>query len=202
MDAQQLYKNLVIFVAPALKPYGFSKNRQTYYCRSQNNWGLIDFQKSWQSDKESLPFTVNLGVASDRLLRFFFPDKNKRPTIWDCHWQIRLGYLTNKEDVWWKVDDQTSIENLGKEILNSLTNRAIQEINHYISDESLRDLWISGQSPSLTEFQRLMYLSVFLKELGPSELLEPTLTKLKEISQGKPSAVTAELHIERLKGLQ
>jgi hypothetical protein len=202
MDAQQHFKNLVTFVAPVLKPYGFSKNRQTFYCRSPNNWGLIDFQKSWQSNKESLPFTVNLGVASDRLLRFFSPDKIKRPSIRDCHWQIRLGYLMNKRDLWWKVDEQTSIENLGKEIVNPLENRAIQEINHYISDESLRDLWISGQSPSLTEFQRLMYLSVFLKELGPLELLEPTLTKLKQISEGKPSAVTAELHIERLRGLQ
>jgi Domain of unknown function (DUF4304) len=202
MDALHLFKNLVIFVAPALKPYGFSMNRQTFYCQSQNNWGLIDFQKSWHSGEETLPFTVNLGVASDRLLRFFSPDKIKRPSIWDCHWRIRLGYLMNKEDVWWKVDEQTSVENLGKEIVNPLTNRAIQEINHYISDESLRDLWISGQSPSLTEFQRLMYLSVLLKELGPEELLEPTLLELKQISEGKPSAVTAELHIEKLRDLR
>jgi Domain of unknown function (DUF4304) len=202
MDAQQLYKNLAIFVAPALKPHGFSRNRQTFYCRSQNNWGLIDFQKSWQSDRETLHFTVNLGVASERLLRFFSPDKIKRPSIWDCHWQIRLSYLMNKNDVWWKVDEQTSIDDLGKEIVNPLVNRGIQEINHHIRDESLRDLWISGQSPSLTEFQRLMYLSVLLKELGPSELLEPTLTKFKQVSEGKPSAVTAELHIERLRGLQ
>jgi Domain of unknown function (DUF4304) len=202
MDAQKFFEKLVIFVAQALQLHGFSRNRQTFYCRSQNNWGLIDFQKSWQSDKESLPFTVNLGVASERLLRFFSPEKNKRPTIWDCHWRIRLGYLMNKEDVWWKVDEQTSIEDLGKEILYPLTNRAVQEINHYISDESLRDLWISGQSPSLTEFQRLMYLSVFLKELGPAELLEPTLTKLKQISESRPSAVTAERHIERLRSLK
>jgi hypothetical protein len=202
MGTQQLFKKLVIFVTPALKPYGFSRNRQTFYCRSQNNWGLIDFQKSWQSNKESLPFTINLGVASERLLRFFSLDKIKRPSIWDCQWQIRLGYLMNKKDMWWKVDEQTSVENLGKEIINPLTNRAIQEINRYISDESLRDLWISGQSPSLTEFQRLIYLSVLLKELGPEELLEPTLLELKQIFEGKPSAVTAELHIEKLRDLR
>lgn len=202
MGAQQLFKKLVIFVTPALKPYGFSRNRQTFYCRSQNNWGLIDFQKGWHSSDEILPFTVNLGVASERLLRFFSPDQIKRPTIWDCHWQIRLGNLVSNKDVWWRVDEQTSIESLGNEIIDLLTNRAIQEINHYISDESLRDLWISGQSPSLTEFQRLMYLSVLLKEIGPAELLEPTLTKLKQISEGELSAITAELHIERLRGLK
>jgi Domain of unknown function (DUF4304) len=201
MDAQKFFQELVIFVAPALKPYGFSRNRRTFYCRSKNNWGLIDFQRSWHSSREILPFTVNLGVASDRLLKFFSPDKIKRPTIWDCHWRIRLGYLMNKKDVWWKVDEQTSVENLGKEILPPLKNLAFQEINQHISDESLRDLWISGQSPSLTEFQRLMYLSVLLEELGPSELVEPTLMKLKQISEGKPSAVTAELHVERLRDL-
>jgi hypothetical protein len=70
-------------------------------------------------------------------------------------------------------------------------NIGIPEIAKYIHDHNLRDLWLSDYSPSLTEFQRLLYLSVLLKEIGPIELLEPTLHKLKLVSTGKPTAISA-----------
>jgi Domain of unknown function (DUF4304) len=200
MELALLFRDMVSkIIAPGLKQYRFSGKGFTFYHLSESNWGLIGFQKSKKEDPEKLNFTVNLGVASGRLLKFFSPPAlRKKPEIWDCHWRIRLGLLINGSDIWWTIERGTSIDELGKELLSLLINLAIPEINYYIKDTNLINLWLSERSPSLTEFQRLLYLSVLINELGPSELLKPTILQLKQLSEGKPSAITAEFHIKKL----
>ena len=56
---------------------------------------------------------------------------------------------------------------------------AVPEISRYVSDEALRDLWLSGRSPGLGEYERLRYLAVLLKAISPGEHLEPTLEALR-----------------------
>jgi hypothetical protein len=197
----QFGKLLSTKISPVLEEYGFRSSGLTFVYREKANWGLINFQKSKQTIPEALGFTVNLGVASGELLKFFSPiTSEKKPDIWDCHWRIRLGRLIWNEDIWWSIDTEKSIDKLGQEILALLIEYAIPEIHKYQTDMALRDLWLSGSSPSLTEFQRLQYLSVLLNELGPSNLLEQILEKLKQVSKGKPTEKTAEIHINKLLG--
>ena len=101
-------------------------------------------------------------------------------------------------DRWWTIDETTNISDLAEQIRMPLEELAIPELDAYVRDESLRDLWLTGQSPNLSPFQRLEYLSVLLKKLGPRELLKPTLDELLRISAGKPWAFFAETHIEHL----
>jgi hypothetical protein len=109
-----------------------------------------------------------------------------------------LGELSEGRDKWWPIDVYTSVDELSVSVLDEITNFAIPEITKYLDDNELRDLWLSGVSPSLTEFQRLIFLTVFLKELGPHELLEPTLSLLKKISINKPTSLTADIHLNNV----
>jgi len=200
MNIEPKYQLLLSQVASILKNYNFKKNSSTFYYQNNNgNWGIINFQKSMKSTSGEILFTINVGVVSARLLNFFSvkPSK-KRPNIWDCHWRIRLGQLIEGKDKWWLIDFETSIEELGENITTYLLSLAIPGIEKYIEDNELRDLWLSGKSPSLTEFQRLLHLSVLLREIGPQELLEPTLYKLQQISVGKSTALTADIYINKL----
>ena len=186
-------------LSPALRKLGFQRQGLTFHYTNNNNWGLISFQKSTYQVSEITRFTVNIGVVCYRLLRFLtFPLKDKKPGIEDCHWRVRLGRLINGEDEWWTMENGKLDEELTDYLLHSIEHLAVPEINKYLDDSALRDLWLSGRSPSLTEFQRLLYLSVLLKEIGPIALLEPTLNRLKQVSEGKRSAYTAEVHIRRL----
>ncbi len=199
MELNSMYQRLLSRIASALKYRGYKKRSSNIYIQENGNWGLINFQKSTKSTSEKIIFTVNLGIASARLLRFFsvkYPENG--PNLWDCHWQKRLGQLIKGEDMWWSIESSTLIDELGENILKYIDSLAVPEISKYLDDNELRDLWLSGSSPSLTEFQRLMYLSVFLKELGPQELLEPILRNLEQISVGKPTSVTADIHIRKL----
>jgi hypothetical protein len=201
MQPADAFKEILKQNALALRAYGFSRSGLTFYLREAGNWGVINFQKSKDSSARGIVFTVNLGIASTRLLAFFSHIRpGMKPSIWDCHWRQRLGYLLpNHSDVWWTINSTTLVDDLGQEIQGYVVNFGVPELKEYISDETLRDLWLSGSAPGLTDFQRLMNVSVLLKALGSLDGLDPVLKELQRVSAGKPSAVTAEIHIQRLK---
>lgn len=198
MRPNDIFKEVHRESSQTLRKYGFSRSGQTNYLQREGNWGLINFQRSKDRRTDAVVFTINIGIASGRLLRFFPPPKfrveaTSKPDIWDCHCQERLGdLLPAHRDTWWRINSETDIEPLVSEIRGYLIELAIPEINMYISDEALRDLWLTGKSPGLTKLQRLEYLSVLLKSLGPEALLKPTLDQLRETTDD------AEVFIERL----
>ena len=187
-------------VGPELKEHGFSKKGPTFYLWCKDNWGLINFQKSSSSTNESITFTVNLGVASSRLLKFFSSVKETgKPSIWDCHWRERLGILLPEHnDKWWVLYRETDLESLHNLLSRNLRELVIPEIARYIGDEQLRDLWLEGKSPGLTNVQRLLYLSVLLKALGPLDYLGPVLEELQRISIGTPAYSMVEVYLQKL----
>ncbi len=201
MEINTLYKQLLSDIGIKIKPFGYKRTHSSFTLQEDGNWGIINFQKSTESNSETILFTINLGVASSRLLRFFATKYTQNgPNIWDCHWGVRLGHLLQGKDIWWTIETKTSIEILGEKLWTDLQDKCIPEIARYIHDPDLRDLWLSGSSPSLTEFQRLINLSVLLKEIGPQELLEPVLSKLNQISLGKPTAISAAIYTKKILG--
>lgn len=197
--ADSFKKMLVETIEPSLKSHGFSRRGYTFYILQRGNWGLINFQKSNKSSPKEFIFTVNLGVASALLLKFF-QELGTKPDIWDCHWRLRLGYLLEEPgDRWWTITRDTSLDKLSQEMRNHITKLAVTEVLRHLPDEALRDLWLSGKSPSLTNFERLRNLLVLLKILGPENLFEATATEFLQTSTGKPTEIVAQLHIERLK---
>lgn len=181
MKAVENYKKIINDVTPSLRERGFKKSGASFYLQNEESWGIVNFQKSTKSSSEHIVFTVNLGVASKRLLKLSSTlHVGSRPGIWDCHWQERLGHLLEeKKDVWWTVEYQTPIDQLSHQIQEYIFNFGVSEVLKYMSDESLRALWLSDKSPSLTKIQRLKYLSVLLKEIGPRELLDSVQDELQ-----------------------
>jgi len=181
----EAYKRIIKDVTPSIQKQGFKKTGVSFYRQNEESWGIINFQRSTESSAETIVFTVNLGVASKRLLKLIPIGRASRskPDIWDCHWQERLGHLLDEnKDVWWTVDHQTSVDQLSYQIQNYITQLGVPEVLKYMSDESLRDMWLSGRSSSLTKVQRLTYLSVLLREIGPRELLTTVQADLQRIT--------------------
>jgi hypothetical protein len=199
---QEAFKRLLdSTVAPMLKAHGFSRSGQTFYLRHGRNWGLINFQKSIGSNARTVIFTVNMGVVSG-ILPMFFSDSqtSRRPSIWACAWRQRLEYLLpGHQDKWWVIDAQTSLEQLAQEFRSHISEIAVPEIEKYIDDESLRDLWLSGHVPWITDFARVRALSILLKAIGPQEPLSATLEELQRLSQGDTTLTRlAQEHIRKL----
>jgi len=151
----------------------------------------------------NIVFTINVGVISQRILSFYGQDPSiKKPDIWETHWRSRIGHLMpENEDVWWSIDQETEFEKLGQSLLGKIETFLLPNLHKIISDTALRDLWLSGKAPSLTDFQRLMFLCILLKQIGPSDLVDPTINEIKRISENRPIAVTADVFIEKLRSI-
>jgi len=188
-------------VSPLMRERGYTRRRNTFYLPYAGNYGLINFQKSVSNNSETLRFTINLGVASARLLDFLATKHQGLDLlIDDCHWSSRIGFfLSPPHDKWWTINAGTSLAEVGREINGCLIEIAVPEVEKHLSDTALRDLWLSGNSPGLTSFQRLVYLSLLLKTIGPRDLLEDTINQIKLNSENDPSNIGATYYLDQLK---
>jgi hypothetical protein len=182
------YCLLLVELAKHLKGRGFYRRGSSFYLKETDNWGLINFQKSTKSTTASILFTVNLGVASGHLRSFFSGQKPKLPAVSECHWSTRLGFLQAGQDKWWEVVRGTALDSLELEIRQLLFERGIPEIKKHLDDTSLRDLWLAGRSPGLTEIQRLMNLVVVLKASGPPDLQDVYIEQLLKRTANRPTS--------------
>ena len=107
-------------VAPAFRDRGFTKTRSTFHRRAPAGWGVVDFQKSQFGSKLETRFTVNLGVALDRLSKARGEDPSRKPLENRCHWRCRIGRALGREDQWWSVDTETDLGALTVELLGDI----------------------------------------------------------------------------------
>jgi len=193
------YKVLLLEVEEKLKSKGFTKKGNTFYLFENNNWALLNFQKSKNSSSTRVTFTINIGVLSTALRKIIDnTDIAVKPSIEDCQWKKRIGFLLpEKQDYWWEIDNDSSLKNLIAEITKTITTFAIPEIENHISDENLEKEWLRGIAEGATEFQRYVYLTTLLK-LHKKENLALLVEELKSFSKGKPYEYAAQEHIKSL----
>jgi hypothetical protein len=192
------YKKLLSDIEKHIKLKGWVRKANTFYFFDDNNWALLNFQKSKASSSSAVLFTINLGISSTLLRKFDEKDIEKKPTIDECHWKKRIGFLLpQKQDYWWKITDSVNLEKIISEIKELLNNFALPEVNKYLSDAALGSLWLSGISHGLTNFQRLINLTTILK-IHNNENLLLIINELLTFCKGKPCEFNANFHIKQL----
>jgi hypothetical protein len=174
-------------VQPDLLQKGFVRKGLLFSRQLEEVWHFVGFQKSRSSDT----FTVNLGVASKRILRFL--EGPAKPSFDDCHWNERLGFLSpQRDDLWWTLSDPASMA----EALLLLKMHGLPSLEALSSDLALRDLWLTGQSPGLTEMQRLVCLSTLLASLGPADQLALVKQEMQDMAANRPApAIVRQLQM-------
>lgn len=186
-------------VAPLLKERGFARVGLAFRTCIGNNIALIHIQKSVKSSATEVKFTATAGVWSRRIAAFLENSTDSMPAIEECHWTQRFGELVSfGDDYWWALHArQNDLECLAR-FADVLVRRAIPLVQAMASDEALRDLWLTGRGPGLTGIQRLTYLSILLREIGPASALPTVIDQLNERSRGKPVRANVESHLMRL----
>lgn len=190
---------LLATVAATLTQKGFQRSGNTFWSSSPGSWALIQFQRSTKSSAQQTTFTVNLGIASKALLKFL--GKPERvPTIDECHWRQRIGFvLPDAADRWWQLMPDANAASVAGEVIKALTQFALPAIESHSSDASLRDTWISGRAPGLTEIDRLRFLSALLKIEGLDAESAIIAGSLEVASHGRPTAGVARMHLKKLR---
>ena len=141
-------------VAELLKKHGFRKNGLRFSADRGDAQLLVGFQSSQMSDKTQLMITVNLTIRLGQL--------DRDPSIFrgDGHWRTRIGsFMEKPSDYWWACRSDEDAIQAGKRITMLLETAALPEMERLASAEALAALWVSGQSPGLTQIQRDRYLA-------------------------------------------
>lgn len=166
MSNKAFTKTLLDSIHAVLKPRGFRKKGATFIKPMGGDVALlVNLQKSTSSDSASVRATVNLGVFSYAVSRAcegtgIWALVPTTPSVWDCHWQERLGHLMPEmKDRWWEARSPAEAMQTGEEIAAALTTYGLPALDQVDSTDRLRALWESGRSSGLTEKQRQEYLA-------------------------------------------
>ncbi len=191
---QELFKQYLNELSGFLKEYNFKKSGNSFYRKSGNNYELINIQKSRNS--EGLRFTINVGVFSKVLADFFEEEIGKKPNVEDLHWSKRIGhFLPDKTDLWFKFGNEVEFENVVIESKSVLEKFVLPEMVSLKEDEGLERLWMVNEASYVTEFQRLLNLSVFLSRKR-SPAVKEVIEDLKQYAKEKRLSV--EYHLDKL----
>jgi hypothetical protein len=104
-SAQALFAALLREVAPLYREAGFRRQAGSFYRPGKACLSVVNYQKSQYSSKAEVKFTVNIGIASRRLLAFFAVPDPPPETVpeYKCHFRWRIGRLLGQGDVWWSI---------------------------------------------------------------------------------------------------
>jgi hypothetical protein len=157
--ADAKFQSVMMLVGEALLAFGYRKSGAILRKIAGSNAAIIEFQKSRDSSREVVQFTINLAIVCGKLLD---PDRASlgKAKAMEGHFRMRIGEaLPGNEDLWWNIAADSNAEALAHEISRTLIERAVPLLASFEDTRELLALWKSGSSPGLTDVQRARYIS-------------------------------------------
>ena len=195
-----IFKEVIKALTPILKPIGFSKKGNNFYLEAGKNYGIVNFQKSRESTKDIVKFTINFGIYSDVLgqLQYDYSSSTK-PEVEQCHWEARVGsFMSGSPDYWWSVSTSDNLSGTTSNVMETVQSIIVPEINKRLSDEGLLNSWMNDSYAGTTEISRFKYLTTLLKAKGDFNTLSQVVETFMQKSKGKPNASIAIEHLKEI----
>jgi hypothetical protein len=155
----------------------------------------MNFQRSYDSNRQRVRFTINVGVKSDRIWRVLDPERhatlNALPQESEWDWRERIGLLfAERWDRWWEISRGDPVADLSDEIVWAIQTLALPVIEQFSTDESLRDALLAGEQRGLFERDRDARLLVLLRDLGPEDVYRRRLRRywIRSTARRRPYA--------------
>lgn len=184
-------------VSPRLKEAGYRRSGLRFERDAGEALAIVQFQRS-RRETGCDRFTVNVGVASKRLLTFEGLS-GTRLEFDQFHWKKRLGRTTDDpHDEWWELCSETDVDSIASRVVSILVADALPQLDRMSSDMALTSEWLEGRSPGLTELQRLMGLTVLLDVDDKRQLQAEYIQKLKDYGNAKGLRGRVGVHLEDL----
>jgi hypothetical protein len=193
MSRDAAFRTVVGAVRRHLKARGFSARGSTFAAKQGDNTLLIALQRSTKAPGMHVAITLNYGVHCAAAGRALGEAEDASTDVWRAHWRKRLS--DDGREQWIRFDASGAREDELASILESV-DRVVDELRAHSTDEALRDEWLTGASPGQGAMQRMLFLAVLLKKLGPQALLDRVVGDLRKLVAG---GVHEGLTEERLK---
>jgi hypothetical protein len=195
-----IFKELIKALTPILKSMGVSKKGNSFYLEAGKNYGVVNFQKSRESTKDVIKFTINFGIYSDILgqLQYGY-NSSAKPEVEQCHWGARVGdFMPGSPDYWWNASTSDNLSGITSNVMNTVQSIIMPEINKRLSDEGLLTSWMNDGYAGTTEIGRFKYLTTLLKAKGDLDTLNQVVETFMQQSKRKPIASMAMEHLKEI----
>lgn len=196
-----ILKELLTILSPKLKKIGFTKKGNSFYLFFEKNHGVINFQKSRDSSKEEILFTLNFGVYSYVLNQFLSFDKENidKPDLDNFHWYSRIGaFISGNSDHWWKVKISDNLNLIASNVLRIIENNLMPELNLRLNDEGLINCWLTESKAGTSAFGRFRNLTILLKEKEDFNTLNQVIDSFLKERMANTYIVLEQEHIKKL----
>lgn len=195
-----IFKELIKELSPLLKQTGFYKKGNSFYLEAGKNYGVVNFQKSRESTKDIIKFTINFGIYSDVLGRREYDYKDSaKPEVEQCQWRARIGtFMPGSPDYWWYVNVSDGLNSITSNVMETVQSIIVPEINKHLTDGGLINSWMNDSYAGTTEIGRFEYLTVLLKAKGDLDTLNQVVETFMQQSKGKPNASRAMEHLKEI----
>lgn len=195
-----IFKELIASITPTFKQMGFVKKGNNFYLETGKDYGVVNFQKSRESTKDVVKFTINFGVYSDVLGKYEYDYNNSvKPKVGQCHWWARVGdFMPGSPDFWWEANVLDALNIVTPSVIETVQNIIMPELNKRLSDEGLINCWMNETFAGTTEIGRFKYLTILLKAKGDLNILNQVVETFMQQSKGKPNASIAMEHLKEI----
>ncbi|MEO8688395.1 MAG: DUF4304 domain-containing protein [Solirubrobacteraceae bacterium] len=128
-------------VWPFLRARGFTRTKGTFHRPVEDNWKVVNLQKSYTSDAGEVHFTINLsvGVGALRDGLYTWAD-GRRPAASVCHFRERIGTLAWGLDTWWTIGPETERAPLGRTLVDALEQHGLPWLAQHSTEAALLEL--------------------------------------------------------------
>ena len=159
MSPAELKKPILAHVQSLLRPVGYRRAGSVFSRTSEDLVHLVEVQSSRSNTDLEARFTVNIGIFAPAVVYADVRDTT-RPSIPGAHWRRRLGSLSlEKKDLWWSARTRAEAETVAHDITDCLALNALRALAELPNLQALAAVWKSGNSPGITEHQRMDFLA-------------------------------------------
>ena len=160
----------------------------------------LTFRRVGTLHNDEKSFTINLAMASKRILAYCGEATAAPPPAYACHWaNTRIGSLMpDRRDKWWTLSDESSYAPIASEVTKAVAKLTIPLIKPHLTEQGLLELWAS-KTPGGFELPNLKYKSILLALQNRFDELPQAFQRMREISAGNLADTGTQEHIARLK---
>jgi hypothetical protein len=166
--SQQAFKKLVGSVFEPAPKFGYHKSGQMIKKMAYGNASIVEFQKSRDSTKENVRFTLNLAIVCGEMLKidglmYPFGTTLQSANAHTSHLKLRIGQVVYGQDRWWDLNESTNIEDILVQLRYAIYEKSIPYIEKFLKNEDLLKLWVSNGYHGLTPGLRDQYVDALSK---------------------------------------
>src|SRR5437016_2845457 len=185
---------------PFARPAVFANGVKTSFVNLLSAGESLTFRRVGTLHNDEKSFTINLAMASKRILAYCGEATAAPPPAYACHWaNARIGSLMpDRRDKWWTLSDGSSYAPIASEVTKAVAKLAIPLLKPHLTEQGLLELWAS-KTPGGFELPNLKYKSILLALQNRFDELPQAFQRMREISAGNLADTGTQEHIARLK---